>query len=123
MLEYTNLNELSASDLQRKLQGIKDHLAMVFVKVTPDNESIDKPADVDPSDKKILEDAKKSREKTDFEKALEELAKRVANGEKFTFTNPLDKEFERYLPKYDPNKVSNWKSPPSSPFGKPIIYC
>lgn len=35
MLEFTNVSELSEADLKIKLQGIKDHTALVFNKVTP----------------------------------------------------------------------------------------
>lgn len=35
MLEYTDIPKLSEEDAKTKLQGIKDHLSLVFKKVTP----------------------------------------------------------------------------------------
>lgn len=74
MLEYTDVSKLNTEDLKIKLQGIKDHLKLVFTKVTPtpveDKKTLTQIAkDISDGVKKESDEARRFRE------AVEDLQK------------------------------------------------
>jgi hypothetical protein len=68
MLEYTNVMGLDGADAKAKLQGIKDHLKLVFTKQTPEPKKevpkVKDPNVIEPSEalKKLFEGAAKQYE-------------------------------------------------------------
>lgn len=66
MLEYTNIGSLSEADIRNKLQGIKDHLQLVFKKETPVQKPVEKIKGIEPDErlKKAWVDMIKKEEKS-----------------------------------------------------------
>lgn len=93
MLEFTNVSELSEADLRIKLQGIKDHTALVFKKVTPQVPVVPKSLN-------------------DFEKEISDKIKKAQD-------DKLRKEGNRITPWYSPSiptiDPSTWKTSPLAP--------
>lgn len=59
MFEYRNIEEISHFEALKMLQGIKDHVALVFKKVTPKLEEPKKePTEADKALEKIFKDLK-----------------------------------------------------------------
>lgn len=99
MLEYTNVSELSEADLKLKLQGIKDHTALVFKKVTPPAIAVI-PKRETPSP---------SENEKHFKRIRDQIKKDKEDQEKRQGSTPW---YSPSIPTIDP---STWKTNPVSP--------
>lgn len=122
MLEYTNVSELSEADLKLKLQGIKDHTALVFNKVTPQVPVVRR--SLNDLDKEISDGIKKSERKEISPTAEESrIQERRFRDIVDSIKNPRP-EIPFKFPKIDPStwpKVPGYEVPYMPPFQSPYF--
>lgn len=109
MLEYTNVSELSEADLRLKLQGIKDHTALVFKKVTP-------PVVIDAIPKR--QTPSPSDNEKHFKRIMDQMKKDKEDKERRQGPTPW---YSPSIPTIDP---STWKTSPLAPppYNLPLPY-
>jgi hypothetical protein len=126
MLEYTHIGSLSEADIRAKLQGIKDHLGLVFEKQTPKREEPLKATPYIPPVEKV-----KGIEPD------EALKKAWADGLRKIKRDPTPSPFPYPQPKYDPLPGSDpnyWLTQPNWRYTDPrqglgydmkpgVLYC
>lgn len=100
MLEYTDVSKLNTEDLKTKLQGIKEHLNLVFKKVTP-------PVIVDAIPKR--QTPSPSENEKHFKRMMDQIKKDKEDKEKRQGPTPW---YSPSIPAIDP---STWKTSPVSP--------
>lgn len=113
MLEYTDVNSLTEEDLKTKLQGIKDHLKLVFNKVTP--EAPVKQKSLNDLSKEISDGIKQGERKTpsEDERRFQDIVDNIKN------SRP---ELPYIFPRIDPAtwpKIPGYEIPYMPPFQSP----